>query len=125
MTRKTFRSFETKSTAMIKKRHYESSRQDIDLLFKQIVSFYVRGRGFGCLAYSSSSDEVMVFTEDYLEQTKLIQNTGTSVLITMFGDAYSWEITDLESFLAEEGGRETADEFEDASRWKIPTFKHS
>ena len=110
---------------MIKSRRYESSSRYIDLLFKKIVSFYVRGRGLECLSSSNYPFEVLVFTEDDLVQSKLIQNMGTYVRITMFGDNYSWEFTDLESFLMEEGGRETADEFEDVSHWKIPTSKHS
>lgn len=108
---------------MIKEKLHEASRQEINLLFKQVVSFYVRGCGFGCLAYSSSSDEAIVFTDDYLEQTRLIQNRGNYVRITFFGKDYSWEFTDLETFINGEGGRETVNEFEDVSRWEIPTFK--
>jgi hypothetical protein len=94
-------------------------------LFKQIVSFWVRERGFAVISNPLNNDEVLVyaeFTDDSLKKTILIENRGFAVRISGFNWSKPYYFSSLDEFIgfcAEHG------DWEDVSDWEIPTVKWS
>ena len=106
-----------------------ASADDMNTLFKQIASFYVRGAAYGVISdreAKKDKTEALFFLDEDVMATLILQNKGDKVVLTMVKDKSTNEFKSFDEFLKFQDI--TEDDIEgltDVANWEIPAYRQS
>lgn len=112
---------------VMRSKKFFESKENIDLLFKEVIYLYVEIRGFGILL-EDSGNSAIIFTSDYLEQTMLITKEENVVTLKVFGYSEIIEFKTIDNLGDNFDGFEEEDLEQAEAKavtWRVPKFQDS
>lgn len=97
----------------------------MDTLFKQIVAYYVKCHGFGIVS-GIDKTEALIFIDECLEMSMLIQNEGDKIVILSLGTRAMRKYSSFDAFVKSMPlfiSKDDIDIISDVDDWVIPKYQ--